>query len=411
MPRKLNAYTVFLILSAGNALFFTLTFTINMVYQASTIGLDALQLVLVGTTLETTAFLFEIPTGIVADVYSRRLSIIIGTLLIGVAFLIEGSIPMFATVLLSQVLWGIGVTFTSGATEAWIVDEVGEANLGSMFIRASQVSQIAEIVGVVLSTALASILINLPIALSGVCFLALGLFLMLFMPETGFNPVPRGERSTFGSMFHTFSEGLRAIRKRRVLILLLLIGLFVGLYSEGFDRLWTPHFLDDIGLPTLGHLEPVVWFGIFSILGKLLGVVAQELLRRRLAADAGQGTIRSLILISAGMCLSLLIFGLALNFPLAFVAFMSFGLLRRLSGPLFSAWVNPHIPAQVRATVLSTFNQVDALGQIGGGPVLGLIGQQISIPAALAASAGLLLPVPFLYKRLLRMQPALPPDS
>ena len=37
-----------------------------------------LQLVLVGTTLELACFLFEIPTGIVADLYSRRLSVVIG---------------------------------------------------------------------------------------------------------------------------------------------------------------------------------------------------------------------------------------------------------------------------------------------------------------------------------------------
>jgi hypothetical protein len=72
----------------------------------------------VGTTLEGCIFLFEVPTGVVADVYSRRLSIIIGFFLIGAGFIVEGSFPVFGAVLLSQVFWGIGYTFTSGATES-----------------------------------------------------------------------------------------------------------------------------------------------------------------------------------------------------------------------------------------------------------------------------------------------------
>ena len=64
------------------------------------LGLDPLQLVLVGTTLEATAFVCEIPTGVVADVYGRRLSVIIGLLLIAFGFLLEGLVPQFAAVLL-----------------------------------------------------------------------------------------------------------------------------------------------------------------------------------------------------------------------------------------------------------------------------------------------------------------------
>jgi hypothetical protein len=49
----------------------------------------------------------------------RRLSIVIGTILIGLGFIIEGSVPIFRMIVLGQVLWGIGYTFTSGATQAW----------------------------------------------------------------------------------------------------------------------------------------------------------------------------------------------------------------------------------------------------------------------------------------------------
>ena len=82
--KKFDAYPVYLILEGASALFFTMVFTVNMVYQATVVNLNPLQLVLVGTVLETTAFLCEVPTGVVADVYSRRLSVIIGIFLLGV---------------------------------------------------------------------------------------------------------------------------------------------------------------------------------------------------------------------------------------------------------------------------------------------------------------------------------------
>ncbi len=76
---------------------FSLVLAANQLYRVQTVGLNPLQLVLVGTVLEVTAFIFEIPTGIVADLYSRRLSVIIGTFLFGIGFLAEASVPVFGS--------------------------------------------------------------------------------------------------------------------------------------------------------------------------------------------------------------------------------------------------------------------------------------------------------------------------
>lgn len=89
--------------------------------------------------LEAATFLGGIPTGIVADTYSRRLSVIIGVFLTGLGFILEGSVPNFYAILVAQVLWGIGHTFISGALEAWLTDEIGEHNAGPAFLRGSQV--------------------------------------------------------------------------------------------------------------------------------------------------------------------------------------------------------------------------------------------------------------------------------
>ena len=106
--RKLNAFAVYLLMEGGTSLFFSMIVAVNMIYQVTTVGLNPLQLVLVGTVLEATAFVFEVPTGIVADVYSRRLSIIIGYVLVGLGFVLEGLVPRFEAILLAQELLANG---------------------------------------------------------------------------------------------------------------------------------------------------------------------------------------------------------------------------------------------------------------------------------------------------------------
>jgi DHA3 family tetracycline resistance protein-like MFS transporter len=65
-------------------------------------------------------------------------------------------------------------------------------------------------------------------------------------------------------------------------------------------------------------------------------------------------------------------------------------------GPLNSAWVNQKLDSNVRATVHSMTGQVDAFGQIAGGPSMALVARFSSVIAAIATSGFLLLPAMFL---------------
>ena len=197
-----------------------------------------------GTTLEASIFLFEVPTGVVADVYSRRLSVILGYVLIGLGFLVWGALPLFLPILLGQVLWGIGYTFTSGATQAWITDEIGEAAAGPGFPARPAVCKSGRHARHTAERCPGACYGNLPILLSGVCFLLLALFLALGMPESGFQRKPPQERDTWKSMIATFRNGLGMLRRRPVLLTIMGVGLFYGLYSEGYDRLWLKHIVD-----------------------------------------------------------------------------------------------------------------------------------------------------------------------
>src|SRR5262249_42836775 len=141
-------------------LYYGLTFVLSMptwvvlaVYLVRDLHLTPLQLVLMGTAMEAAVFLFEVPTGVVADTYSRRLSLIIGYLGMGLAWLAVAfvSAPWLAIVLWA--LWGISYTFTSGAEQAWLADEVGAEKAPRVFLRAARVGQAGAVVGLVLQVA------------------------------------------------------------------------------------------------------------------------------------------------------------------------------------------------------------------------------------------------------------------
>ncbi len=400
--RRMDAYQVYLIQEGATSLLMSMIFTASAIYQVTIVGLTPLQLVLVGTTLELAAFLFEVPTGVVADVYSRRLSVIIGMLLIGFGFIIEGTFPSFWLILGAQVLWGLGYTFTSGATQAWISDEIGEVEAGKAFLRANQVGNLMALVGIGVGILIGSLAINLPIQIGGACMVFLGIFLAWKMPEMGFKPIAQPGHRGWKEMRSTFTNGLGIVRRSPELLTILSIGLIYGLYSEGFDRLWTKHILDQFSLPLAGILQPVFWLGLIRAAGLLLATGATELLLRKVDTASFLSIARMLKIITVFIIGGLFVFAIAPGFLVAAAAYILIYATRNIIGPIYTAWVNQGLDSRVRATVISMSNQVDAIGQIAGGPVLGLIGSLVSVRAALLASSFILTPALALYEYAIR---------
>lgn len=385
-------------MAGSHAFLFTMMSFIHAIYRVEAAHLNPLQLVLLGTALEAVIFIFEVPTGIVADVYSRRLSVIIGYAITGLAFVLQGSLPFFLPILLGEMLWGLGWTFMSGAEDAWLADEIGEERLSAAYLRASQAGRIGALLGILASSALGAAELGLPIVLSGAAFVTLSLFLALFMPETGFKPTPRGERSSWGHMAATFRDGLRLVRGSRVLMLILVIGLFFGLSSEGLDRLWHAHLLAHFTFPDIGRLQgPVPWFGALGVVSLVLGLIVAEAIQRRIDVEDTGRALRTQFLLNLVIVVAVVVFGVATRLPVALLAILAIQVFRGANGPLYRAWTNKQIEPRVRATVLSMTGQVDAIGQILGGPGMGWLATAFSTRATMVAVAILLSPVLLLY--------------
>lgn len=404
LPRRgsvARAIPIYLLLTGLGSLFFATVFTVNMLYHVRTVGLSPLQLVLVGTTLEAAIVLFEVPTGVVADLVSRRRSVLIGNALIGLGFIVEGSIPAFATILLAQLLWGIGYTFTSGATEAWITDEVGEEHVGPVLLRGSQAGMVGSIAGIVIGTGLGLVAIQLPIVLGGVGFLVLAAVLLRVMPETGFTPTPKEDRTTWQHMRGIARDGLVIARNRPVVRVMMLTFFLLGLSSEAFDRLWTKHLIDSFRFPDLPwDNDLVLWFGIIELVGTAIALVATEALKRFHPESLAPGTPTKLLAtLAAGRVLMTIVFVTAGTLWLALGAFWLRGVAMSAFYPVGEAWLNRNLESRTRATVLSFTEQVASVGEIGGGPPLGWVGSRFGVTSAVVTSALLYAPAIAIFGR------------
>jgi len=393
--KKLDAVTAYLLARGAAEFGLSAFYTVFMVYVVADLGFQPLQMVLVGTVLEGVYFVFEVPTGVVADLVSRRLSVIVGYGLLGISLLATALTGSVALILLLQVPQALGFNFLSGAEDAWLVDEIGDEAAVDVFMRATKVESIAWIAGIISTTLLGLISHPLAMAVGASVLLVLAGLLALLMPEDHFSPVPRGERTTLGSMLHTARGGFSLLKASPVLVVVAGLFLVEGLSCEGIDRLWTAHLIDGIGLPALpllGSSDPVLGMGAISLVAALLIAVVAETLRQRVDLQDPAKLGRTLLLIYLGLTAGTFGFALSRSLPLALLFFWGMELGRGLTLPLINGLINQYIDSEYRATVLSMTTQTNSLGQMFGGPLVGWIGNLRSVRAALVAAALLFLP-------------------
>ncbi|NQF15571.1 MFS transporter [Brevibacillus sp. HB1.3] len=409
----MNATKVYMIKSFLTSLANTTMFTTYALYYIVTLGFNPFELLVIGTVLELSVLVFEGVTGVVADTYSRRRSVIIGMFFLGIGFAMQGIVPaldawvpmisVFGLVLFSQVVSGLGYTFISGADTAWIVDEVGEEKIGTIFMKAKRYSLFGNLLGIALSVALATLAPNLPYLIGGLMYLGLGVFLILFMKETGFIPREREQgASHVKEMIQTWTSGAKVIRSQPILMLILFVTLFTGAASEGYDRLWEAHLIAEIGFPELAAISMPMWFGIIAALASLLGLIVVGVVEKRLDVNNERVVLVGMFTLTGLKIVAMIAFAFSPSFTWALVALLLIGVIQSLSNPLYDTWLNLNIESSVRATVLSMMGQSNALGQTAGGPAVGWIGTRISIRASLVAAAILLAPILIVFGRALR---------
>lgn len=241
---------------------------------------------------------------------------------------------------------------------------------------------------------------QVPVLVGGLGFMVLGVILGMIMPEHGFTRMAPGDGGRMEDLAGMFRQGISLARTRPVVGRLFAISLVVGLSGEAFDRLWTVHVLENLDRPAV-FANVALWFGAIHLAGTILGLGATELARRlRPESLAAGAPVRMLMAMASVKLLATIGFAFLPVLWIALPLLWSRGVAETVAGPIQAAWMNRNLEPRVRATVLSMESQLNAVGQIAGGPPLGAIGSRVSVVGARIGSALVYAPVLWIYGRL-----------
>ena len=342
--------------------------------------------------------LFEVPTGVVADTRGRRFSFLLGaaTLLIStVLYLVmwEMRAP-FAGWALASVLLGLGFTFFSGATEAWLVDALGASgftgSLESVFGRAQTVGGAAMLVGSVLGGVVAQVTdLGVPYILRAALIGVTLLVAWRFMHDIGF--APRRGASVASEVRSVVRGSIDGGFRNPPVRWLMLAAPFTG--GVGFYAFYAaqPYLLElygDSGAYGVAGLAAAIFAGA-QIVGGLVAPRVRHLFRRRTDALLLGGVANVVLL--AGI-------GLGGGFVVALVLLALWAMVFAVAGPLRQAFINGEIPSERRATVLSFDSLMSSTGGVVIQPVLGRVADIGGYAASYLVSAGVIaLAIPFTW--------------
>ncbi len=401
-PRQLSPYPLYLMLESGTSFLTGISYATVTVYWVTVGRLNPLQLVLLGTALEASYFVFQLPTGVLADLVSRRLCVLTGLFVVGVSQVMASLSASYPNLISAWVVLGIGAALNNGAQDAWIADELsadlGDQKMTGVYLRATQLGLIATVAGSLLSGVVALAGLELPLRVGGALTCLLAVAAAFVMPERHFHrrATATGVRRVARQSVQHLADQTRSTHRAIVAVpgLMLLFGmtLFTGLWSESFDRLWGAFLLRDITFPRLGGLHPAMWFSLLAAVAAVLGLGATQLAKRRTERLGPDSVVGALLVLTLAIGAAVVGMATAHAFAVVVGGYIVVSVLRPVLYPLVSGWMVGRIEPAVRATALSARDMFDSAGQIVGGPVVGVIGTLASLRIALLAGAAALGP-------------------
>ena len=361
-------------------------------------GLNNAQAFGVNAFFTAGTFLFEVPTGVIADTRGRRVSYLLGagTLLLSTLLYLlmwETRAPIWGWAIAS-ILLGLGFTFFSGATEAWLVDALNATGftgpLESVFARAQVVSGGAMLVGTASGGYLAQAT-NLAVpyfvraAILGVTLVVA----FLTMRDIGFTPTR--SKDLRAEVTATIKGAIDSGWRNPPVRWLMLSSPFISGVSFYAFYAMQPYLLElygDAGAFGVAGIAAAVMAGA-QILGGLAVTRARKMFRRR---------TQLLLVVTLLSVLFLALLGFRPGFYLAFAFFVSWGFLWALSTPVRQAFVNGCIPSEQRATVLSFDSLLGSAGGVVTQPIFGRVADAQGYPASYFVSAAVYsLAIPFMW--------------
>ncbi len=328
--------------------------------------------------------LFEVPTGVVADAAGRRTSFILGaaTLLVttmGYLALWYMEAGIWWWILVSALI-GLGFTFFSGATEAWLVDALDatgyEGGIEKVFGKGQAITGVATLIGTIAGGFLAQISLGVPYIVRSVLLLVVVVAAFLWMHDIGYEPVS-GE-----SIKSEIAVILRAsvtygLKNQPVRMFMFGAPFALGVTIWVFYA-FQPYLLELFGDESAIYLSGIA-AGVFAV-AQIVGGSSIGLVRRffasRTTVMSVEVVLSALAMVGVGLAAMLQI---PIGFWVAIVLLTLVALLWAVSGPMQQAFMNEVIPSQQRATVLSFASLMGSAGGVVVQPALGRVADVYSL--------------------------------
>lgn len=355
--------------------------------------------------------IFEVPTGVVADTRGRRLSFMLGAgvlLVSTLAYLAMWQVQApFIGWALASILLGLGFTFFSGATEAWLVDALSatgfEGNLETVFGRGQTIAGVAMLAGSVLGGVVAQMTtLGMPYILRALLLGVAVIAAFLFMRDLGFKP--KTDVSTATAVRDIARGSIDGGLRNRPVRWLMLAAPFTG--GVGFYAFYAmqPYLLELYGDPSaysIAGLAAAIVAGA-QVVGGLSVPIVRRFFSLRTDAIFLAIALESMLL-GALALVGFNMSELGMNaFFLAIVLLVLWALVGAVASPIRQAFLNGIIASEQRATVLSFDSLMGSIGGTVAQPALGRVADVSGYAASYLVSGAinaLALPFVFLARR------------
>lgn len=378
---ELDAATSFLRWTFMRAVFHRGYVLVSSLYFVIDGHLTASQLVLLGTAVSATLLLSDIPTGVWSDTISRKWPLVIGHVFLAAGMVMTGLVTAFPLLLVTQVLWGLGWGFSSGADVAWVTDELDQPGRIAWVLTArARVDLLGSATGMVAFGLLAwATSLGTAILVSGIAMAVVGLFVAARFVEDNFIPAP-GPR--WSASLAIFRRGVTLARRDHEILLVLAATLLINGASK---VTWLfPKQLLRLGFPN----DSVLWYTGLIVLSFLVGAAVLRVVEQRID---GIGVARRTYAFNCFIgAIGLVILAYAADALVGSLGvLLAYGIAFNVTRAVSVVWVNRRVTSDVRATAHSFLGQAEYVGEVIAGLLLAAISQAAGITLTIATSAAL----------------------
>jgi MFS family permease len=327
-------------------------------------GLNLFEIVSLEAVLVVFITLFNVPTGIFADKYGRKASIIAFCMLLitsEIILLFSSGFWMFA---IAFAMSGIAIAFSSGAWEALLYDSLKEQKkerlmrkaMGTVTSSALAASVIANVIGSIIAADLSMQTFVLLIEMT-IIVMAIGILFSFTLKEPEYK-----QQNKEQNPFKLFAEGIKQIKSNPSLLRIILLYVFSSPFFIVLTLLYQPYF-KFVGVN-------VAWFGTIIAIALILSALAGKYAYK---VEEKLGVKLGMLLVTLTPGIFYILIAIAKNLFIAIASVMVIMAFNGFREPLFSHYRNVHLSSFNRATTLSIISLLASAYEAVARPAIGWV--------------------------------------